>query len=91
MLSHAYNKKMNTEEKDGPFALFIHMRACVKEVYEYGYITKNDGGNPYLKMLSAKMRTAQKCIQEVKTCRSKHSQTQMLKTSPYNYFRLLFW
>ena len=32
--------------------------------------TKNDGGNPYLRMLSAKTRTAQKCIQELKTCRS---------------------
>lgn len=30
-------------------------------------ITKNDGGKPYLRMLSAKTRTAQKCIQEMKT------------------------
>uniref|UniRef100_A0A2P2KZY7 Uncharacterized protein n=1 Tax=Rhizophora mucronata TaxID=61149 RepID=A0A2P2KZY7_RHIMU len=28
---------------------------------------KKDGGNPYLRMLSAKTRTAQKCIQELKT------------------------
>lgn len=35
----------------------------------FKWITKNDGGNPYLKMLSAKIRTAQKCIQELKTCR----------------------
>lgn len=31
-------------------------------------LTKKDGGNPYLKMLSAKTRTAQKCIHELKTC-----------------------
>ena len=31
-------------------------------------LTKKDGGNPYLRMLSAKTRTAQKCIQELKTC-----------------------
>lgn len=32
-------------------------------------ITKNVGGNPYLRILSTDTRTAQKCIQEVKTCR----------------------
>lgn len=30
--------------------------------------TKKDGGNPYLRILSEKIRTAQKCIQELKTC-----------------------
>lgn len=34
--------------------------------------TKNDGGKPYLRMLSAKMRTAQKCIQELNTCKDNH-------------------
>ena len=31
-------------------------------------ITRNDGGRPYLRMLSTKIRTAQKCIQELNTC-----------------------
>ena len=31
--------------------------------------TKKDGGRPYLRTLSAKTRTAQKCIQELKTYR----------------------
>lgn len=31
-------------------------------------ITRKDGGRPYRRMLSVKTLTAQKCIQELKTC-----------------------
>lgn len=39
-------------------------------------ITKKDGGKPYLRILSAKTRTAQKCIQELKTCKQKINQVK---------------
>jgi hypothetical protein len=40
-----------------------------KELTKAEQITRNDGGRPYLRMLSTKMRTAQKCIQELNTCK----------------------
>lgn len=43
----------------------------LKAVVQKGISTKKDGGRPYLRMLSVNTRTAQKCIQELKTFRKK--------------------
>lgn len=43
----------------------------VKAIVQMGISTKKDGGRPYLRMLSVNTRTAQKCIQELKTFREK--------------------
>lgn len=45
----------------------------LKAVVQMGISTKKDGGRPYLRMLSVNTRTAQKCIQELKTFRKQKS------------------
>lgn len=58
--THSLNKKQALDGKEWKE---------IKEFTKIRKLTKNDGGKPYLRMLSAKIRTAQKCIQEVKTYR----------------------
>lgn len=44
------------------------MRTLLFWTKNANFLTKKEGGKPYLRILSAKIRTAQKCIQELKTC-----------------------
>ena len=50
-------------------------------------ITRNDGGRPYLRMLSTNTHTAQKCIQELNTCTeiSTIEQTRYSSLSPFKW------
>jgi len=50
-------------------------------------ITRNDGGRPYLRMLSTNTHTAQKCIQELNTCTEiiTIDQTRYCSLSPFKW------
>lgn len=64
-------------------------RGILAESYKRGSITtRKDGGRPYRRILSLKTRTAQKCIQELKTCnRTNLTQIQMDPTYHIDFWK----